>query len=219
MKTNHQLQIDVIEAIKWEPLLKQTKIDVEANEGVITLSGIVDSFIKKSVAVNTAKKVTGAKALVEKIEIQLNTDDEKSDAEIAIGVLSALKANKDIPVDTVQIEVEDGHVTLDGKLEWNHQKQAAQQSASTVEGIKVLTNRIEIETDNPDDIEKGEIEEAIARNWALNNQDIQVCVSGNKVTLKGIVHSFYQKDVAEKMAWNAPGVCVVNNELIIGDIK
>jgi osmotically-inducible protein OsmY len=140
---------------------------------------------------------------------------KKSDSEIAVEVLKALKSNKDIPFDQIQIEVKNGHVTLDGKLEWNHQREAAQKSASNIDGIKVLTNHIIIETDNPDDIEKTAIERAIERNWAMNNQDVEVYVSGNKVTLIGIVHSFYQKEVAEKMAWNAPGVWTVNNELII----
>ncbi len=215
MKTNSQLQLDVLEAIRWEPLLKQTKIAVEANHGIVTLSGIVGSYVKKSHVVDAAKKISGVNAVVEKIEVQFDKEDEKSDEEIATEVLNALKTNSNIPFNRVQIEVEDGHVTLDGKLEWNHQKQSAQQSASTVEGIKVLTNRIEIETDNPDDVEKAEIEQAIKRNWAMKNQDVQVYVSGNKVTLNGIVHSFYQKEEAERMAWNAPGVWTVNNELII----
>ena len=85
--------------------------------------------------------------------------------------------------------------------------------ASTIAGIKVLTNHIEIESS--DDIEKADIEQAIERNWAMNNQDVQVNVSGNKVTLNGTVHSFYQKEEAERMAWNAPGVWIVNNELVI----
>jgi len=215
MKTNRELQIDVLDAIRWEPLLKLAEIGVDANDGVITLSGVVDSYIKKSQAEDTAKKITGVKAVVEKIAVKFNNDDEKSDSEIAIEVLNALKSNKNIPFDRVQIEVEDGHVTLDGKLEWNHQKEAAQKAASNIDGIKVLTNNIKIETENTDDIEKAGIERAIERNWAMNNQDVQVYVSGNKVTLNGIVHSFYQKEEAERMAWNAPGVWTVNNELII----
>jgi len=215
MKTNRELQIDVLEAIKWEPLLKQAKIDVEAKDGVITLSGIVGSYIKKSQAEDTAKKIAGVKAVVEKIEVKFSNNDEKDDNEIATAVLNALKSNRDIPFDKIQVEVENGHVTLDGKLEWNHQKEAAQKSVSNIDGIKVLTNNIKIETDNTDDIEKAEIERAIERNWAMNNQEVQVAVSGNKVTLNGTVHSFYQKEVAERMAWNAPGVWTVSNELII----
>jgi osmotically-inducible protein OsmY len=215
MKTNRELQVDVFAALRWEPLLKQDEIGVDAENGVITLSGKVGSYIKKSQAMETAKKITGVKAVIEKIEVKFNHDDERSDSEIAVEVLNALKSNKDIPFDRVQIEVENGHVTLDGKLEWNHQREAAQKSASNIDGIKVLTNNIIIETDSADDIEKAAIERAIARNWAMNNQDVQVYVSGNKVTLDGIVHSFYQKEEAERMAWNAPGVWAVNNELII----
>jgi len=215
MKTNHELQIDVLEAIRWEPLLKQAEIDVDAKDGVITLSGIVGSYIKKSQAVDTAKKIAGVKAVVEKIEVKFNNNDEKDDNELATAVLKSLKSNRDIPFDKIQVEVENGHVILDGKLEWNHQREAAQKSVSNIDGIKVLTNNIKIETDNPDDIEKVEIERAIERNWAMNKQKIQVSVAGNKVTLNGIVHSFYQKDEAERMAWNAPGVWTVVNELAI----
>jgi len=215
MKTNHELQIDVLEAIRWEPLLKQAEIGVDAKDGVITLSGIVGSYIKKSQAVDTAKKIAGVKAVVEKIEVKFNNNDEKDDNELATAVLKSLKSNRDIPFDKIQVEVENGHVILDGKLEWNHQREAAQKSVSNIDGIKVLTNNIKIETDNPDDIEKVEIERAIERNWAMNKQKIQVSVAGNKVTLNGIVHSFYQKDEAERMAWNAPGVWTVVNELAI----
>jgi len=215
MKTNRQLQTDIIKAIQWEPLLKEAKITVEACDGVITLSGVVGNYLKKSQAVEATKKTTGVKAIVEKIKVIINTDDEKNDAEIAVEVLKALKTNRDIPFDKVQVEVEDGHVTLNGKLEWNHQREAAQQSVSSVEGIKILTNHLEIETNSPDDIEKADIEQAIARNWAMNNQDVQVYVSGNKVTLHGTVHSFYQKEEAERTAWNATGVWTVNNELVI----
>jgi osmotically-inducible protein OsmY len=215
MKTNHELRSDVLEAIRWEPLLKYEEIDVDANDGVITLSGTVGSYIKKSQAEETAKKITGVRAVVEKIEVKFNNDDVKDDSEIATAVLNALKSNRDVPFDKIQVEVEDGHVTLDGQLEWNHQKEAAQKSASNIDGIKVLTNNIKIETDHADDIEKAGIERAIERNWAMNNQDVQVYVSGNKVTLNGVVHSFYQKEEAERMAWNAPGVWSVNNELLI----
>ena len=215
MKTNLQLQTEVLRAIKWEPLLRESDITVEALDGMITLSGVVGNYIQKSQAEDAVKRITGVKAIVEKIEVVFDNDDEKSDAEIVVDVLNALTANKDIPFDRIQIEVEDGHVTLDGKLEWNHQKQAAQKAVSMVKGIKVLTNHIEIETDSPDEVEKADIEQAIERNWAMNNQDIQVYVSSNNVTLHGIVHSYYQKEEAERMAWNAPGVWTVNNELII----
>jgi len=152
MKTNRQLKTDILEALRCEASLKDTKIAAKASGGVVTLSGTVGSYIKKSRIVDAVKKVTGVKALVEKIEVHFDTDDEKTDPEIAVAVLGALKANKDIPFDRVQIEVEDGHVTLDGEMGWNYQKEAAQQSASTIEGIKVLSNHIEIKNDSLGDI-------------------------------------------------------------------
>ena len=215
IKTNLQLQNEVQEAINWEPLLKPRQITVEAFEGMITLSGIVESYIKKSIAEDVTKKIAGVKAVVEKIKVKINTEDEKSDVEIACDVLRALKANTSIPFDRLQIEVENGHVILDGNLEWNYQRNAAQKAASNIDGIKVLTNNIIIEVISPDEVEKAAIEQAIARNWAMNNHDVQVYVSKNEVTLHGIVHSFYQKEEAERMSWNAPGVRTVKNEIII----
>jgi osmotically-inducible protein OsmY len=215
MKTDRELQIDVLDAIRWEPLLKQADIGVEANDGVITLSGVVGSYLKKSQAEDTAKKIAGVRAVVEKIEVKFNDGDEKSDSEIAVAVLNALKSGQDIPSDNLQVEVENGHVTLAGALQWNHQKEAAQKSVSSVAGIKVLTNLISIQPVSGDHVEKKDIEEALRRNWTLNNQHVNVEVSENEVVLSGIVHSYYQKEQAERMAWNAPGVRSVANHLFI----
>jgi osmotically-inducible protein OsmY len=215
MKTNIELQADITDAIRWEPLLKETNIHAEACDGVVTLSGNVGSYLKKSLAEDTAKKIAGVKAIVEKIKVVINREDEKSDTDIAIAVLHAIKENSNIPFDRIQIEVEDGHVTLNGKVQWNYEKLAAQHAASNLEGIKVLTNHIVVEPDSPDEIEKAEIEQAIERNWAMNNLDVRVYVTGHKVVLNGTVHSFYQKEEAERMSWNAPGVRSVVNELAI----
>jgi osmotically-inducible protein OsmY len=215
MKTDHELRIDVLEGLRWEPLLKQQEIGVHAHAGIITLSGIVSSYIKKLQAAETAKKINGVKAVIEKIEVRFNNGDEKTDNELAVAVLYALRSNRGVPFDQIKAEVEDGHVTLDGIVNWKYQKEAAQSSVSGVDGIKVLTNRITVEAESADDIEKAGIEQAIARNWAMNDLDVHVYVSGNKVTLTGVVHSYYQKEEAERMAWNAPGVWTVNNELLI----
>src|SRR5450631_2197501 len=113
MKTNEDLQKDVQDAIKWEPLLNAAEIGVTAKDGVVTLSGIVDSYSKKLEAESAAKSVIGVKALVEKIEIKFGSDWNKNDNEIATEVLNAFKFNWEVPNDKVKVSVEKGLVTLE----------------------------------------------------------------------------------------------------------
>jgi osmotically-inducible protein OsmY len=215
MKTNQELKTDVLDAIRWEPMLSQAKIGVETLNGLVTLSGTVDSYVKKSQAEETVKKVSGVTIIVEKIAVKFANDPKITDEAIALAVQQALKWNWDIPINKLQAEVEDGHVTLEGEVQWKHQKDAAQNAVAKVGGIKMLSNHIRIKAETADDVEQKDIEQAIARNWAMNDQEILVAVVTNKVTLSGIAHSFYQKEEAERMAWNAPGVWSVENEIII----
>jgi osmotically-inducible protein OsmY len=217
MKTNENLQKDVQDAIKWEPLLHAAEIGVTVKDGVVTLTGIVDNHIKKTEAETAAKNVKGVKAVVEKIEIRYNSFwNDKSDLEIANAIISALKWNWNVPNDTIKIKVENGWVTLDGELAWNYQREAAKNAVKNLEGVKGIYNNIKINSDHTDTIEKEAIEKALSRNWSINDNDIEVKVKANEVTLAGVVSSYFQKDEAEKIAWNAPGVWSVNNELSVG---
>lgn len=215
MKNNEDLQKDVQEAIKWEPLLKAAEIGVIAKDGVITLTGTVDSYAKKREAEDAAKNVFGVNAVVEKIEIHFDNSIEKDDSEIAIEVINAFKLNYEIPNDAIKIKVEDAWITLEGEVQWIYQLEAAGTSASNVPGVKGVTNYISITPNVKDEIEKKEIERALARNSSIHDRNIRVAVLGNKVILSGNVHSFYQKNEAGRIARNAPGVISVENDLII----
>jgi osmotically-inducible protein OsmY len=215
MKRNEDLQKDVQDAIKWEPLLNAAEIGVIAKDGIVTLTGTVDSYAKKLEAEDAAKNVAGVKALVEKIEIKMESSAKNGDTEIAKDVLDSFKWNWEIPKDKVKVKVEKGWVTLEGELEWNYQKEAAKRSVNNIIGVKAVTNKITIKSETHDEIEKKDIEYALVRNSSLDSEDISVKVSGNNVTLKGIVHSFYERGEAERIAWNAPGVWTVDNELVI----
>ncbi len=213
MKTNEELQKDVQNAIKWEPSLRAAEIGVIAKDGIVSLTGVVDSYAKKMGAENAAKKVAGVKALVEKIEVKFPSSFSKTNAEIAEEVLNALKSNWSLPKDKITIKVEDGWVTLEGELPWNFQKEVARKAISDLAGVKGIINNIKIRSESINAIEKKELEEALARNWALSNQDIKVTVAGTKVTLSGKVSSWFQRNEAEKIAWNTPGVWSISNEL------
>jgi osmotically-inducible protein OsmY len=213
MKNNQELQSDVQNAIKWEPLLNAAEIGVTAKNGVVSLTGVVDSYAKKMEAENAAKKVIGVKALVENIEVKFPTSWSKTNTEIADEVLTALKSNWSVPQDKVTVKVEDGWVTLEGELAWNYQKDAAKSAVNYLMGVKGVTNNIKIKSETHDAIEKKDVEDAIGRSWSVDDSDINVSVSGTTVTLMGTVTSWYQKEEAGRIAWNTPGIWHVKNEL------
>lgn len=215
MKTNEALQKDVQDAIKWEPLLSASEIGVVAKEGIVTLMGTVNSYAKKLEAEHVAKNVAGVKAVVEKIEIMFEPTGKKHDIDIASEVLNAFDWSWSVPNDKVKVKVENGWVTLDGEVHWNYQRESAKKAVNNLIGVKGVTNNIKIRAEKNDAIEKKDIEDALMRNWSIDNQHIRVEVAGNKVTLNGTVHSLYQKDEAGQIAWNAPGVWNVENELVI----
>lgn len=215
MKNNEELQKNVVAAINWEPLLQAAEIGVMADDGIITLSGSVNTYAKKAEAEQAAKNVAGVRTVVENIEVVFNTKDIKTDAEISAAIENAFKWHWDIPNEKVMIAVENGWVFLSGELEWNYQKEAARSAVSNLIGIKGITNTININTPKKDRIEKEDIEIAIERNGTINNKEICITVLNNVVTLKGNVDSWHQKSEAGRIAWNAPGVIQVNNDLFV----
>ncbi len=215
MKTNEELQKDVQDAIKWEPLLNAAEIGVIAKDGIITLTGIVDIYAKKLEAEIAAKNVAGVKAVVENIEIKFSSSWNKSDADIANEVLATLKSSWAIPSEKLKVKVEDGWITLEGELGWNYQKEVAESSINHLNGVKGITNNIKIKPESHDMVEQIDIEKAFARNWTLGSQDIKVKAVGHNVRLTGTVNSWHQKDEAGKIAWLTSGIDTVDNELVV----
>jgi osmotically-inducible protein OsmY len=214
MKTNEVIQKRVQEAIAWEPLLEAASIGVIVKDGIVTLTGTVDNYTKKLEAENAAKKVAGVKAVVEKIEIDYK-HETRTDEDIAADAIDALKWNVAIPDDKLKIIVSQGWVYLQGVVEWNYQKHSAKKAVEAIPGVKGVINSIQIKSADFDKIEKRAIESAIHRNASLKDKDIEVNVSGNVVTLTGSVNAYFQKEEAERIAWNSPGVWTVNNQLAV----
>lgn len=213
MKTNEELQKKILEAINWEPLLSGAEIGVLVIDGVVTLTGSVNSYVKKEEVEKAARNVLGVKAVVEKIEVVLNDQTHKSDNEIASEIINAFKWHWDIPNERVQVRVENGWVYLSGSLEWNYQKEAAKKAVRVLIGVKGIVNNIMIISLSKDRINKKDIEDAIERNRIIANTAITVEVLDNSVTLKGNVESWFEKNEASRIAWKAPGVLEVKNNL------
>ena len=215
MDNDQKLQYDVEQALKWEPLLVGTEIAVISRDGVVTLMGTVDSYAKKRVAEHASKTVKGVEAVIEKIEVVFTVNGKKPDSTLIKEVLDALKQSSEVPEGKIRVQVENGWVSLEGTVKWQAEKLAALKCIENIAGIRAVANLIGVRSETEDDVEKVGIENALIRNWAIHKEDIKVAVFGNTVTLTGMVHSIYQKDEAERMAWNAPGVWNVHNDLFV----
>lgn len=215
MKSNEDLQKNVVAAINWEPLLQAAEIGVMAIDGAVTLTGSVNTYAKKAEAEQAARNVTGVKTVVENIHVVCDAADKRTDAQIIMAIVDAFKWHWDIPTEKISVIVENGWVFLTGELEWNYQKEAAKSAISNLIGITGITNNISITNSSKDIIELKDIEMAIERNGTINNKDIIIDIFDSVVTLRGHVDSWHQKSEAGRIAWNAPGVKQVQNDLYV----
>jgi osmotically-inducible protein OsmY len=215
MKSNSELQQDVQNAINWEPFIHTAEIGVTAKDGVVTLSGSVNSYSKKINAENAAKKVEGVKAIAEDITIDYGDSFKKNDTEIAQEILTAWKYDLSVPNDKIKVRVEDGWVKIEGELAWKYQESASKNAIENLQGIKGITSLIHVKSESSDFLEKKEVENALKRNWSINSVNVKVEVDHNKVKLSGLVDSIYQKEEAGRLAWSAAGVNSVENKLAV----
>lgn len=216
MKTDNELQHDVIEEIQWDPQLKEIahQIGIAASDGVITLSGIVDSYSKKLAAEKAAQRVHGVKVVAVDIEVRLSPGALKNDAEIAVAVKNALTWHTAVNEDQIEIKVDDGWIYLDGTVEWDYMKKAAENAVNNLVGVRGVTNRVRVQSKvvEPSDIRR-KIIAAFHRSATVDSSNIQAEVSGGTVTLKGKVRTWAERQDAENAALASPGVLTVINKI------
>ena len=215
MKTDVELQQDVMNELQWEPTLKAAEFGVAVKDGVVTLSGYVDSYVKKLVAERAAARVFGVRAVAEEIQVRLPGSLKRSDEDIAGMVANVLEWNVLVPHDHVKVQVQDGGVTLSGEVDLGYQKYAAEEAVRYLMGVVWLSNKITVKPKvKPLDI-KAKIESAFQRNALLDSRRIKIETRGGKVILSGSVRSWGERAEAQWVAWAAPGVSEVENDIII----
>ena len=213
MRSDSEIQKDVVAELKWEPSIHASEIGVAVKDGVVTLSGYVESFTEKWSAERIAQRVSGVRAVAEEIEVQLPGSSKRPDVQLADAAANALDWNVSVPKDRIQIKVQDGWVTLSGEVEWQYQKDAAFKSICCLMGLAGINNLITLkETIKPLDI-RNKIEDAFQRSAVLDARGITVETVDSKVVLRGTVHSIQEKQEAWTAAWAAPGVRQVVNEI------
>jgi osmotically-inducible protein OsmY len=213
--TDKELKQHVQNALDWEPSLDATDIGVAVDEGVVTLRGNVASYVQNLAAERVALRVYGVKGVANDLVVRLIGAFQRTDTEIAQAAVAAVKWNTSVPDDRVTVTVADGWVTLNGTLDWQYQKDAAARAVRDLTGVKGVANNIAVQPHVKSLDVREKIEAAFKRSAEIDARRINVTAADGKVILSGNVHSWAERQEAERAAWAAPGVTHVDDRLTI----
>lgn len=213
MKTDTQLKKDVGAELEWDPSINAAQVGVAVKDGVVTLTGHLDTFAEKYAIERAAQRVQGVKAIAVEVDVKLDPGHRRSDSDIAAAAESALKWHALVPADRVQVKVEKGWITLKGEVEWDYQRQSTEKAVRALTGVVGVSNAMTLKTATTPSNVASRIRDALARHAEHEAKHIEVMVSGPVVTLRGDVDSWSERSAAYGAAWSAPGVLSVVNEI------
>ncbi|MDO8455396.1 MAG: BON domain-containing protein [Burkholderiaceae bacterium] len=216
MKTDMQLKVDVTDELAWDPAINAAGIGVMVKDGVVTLTGHLDSFSEKHAVERAVRRVAGVRGIALELDVKLAAEHKRSDSEIAQAAATALRLNSMVPEGKVQIEVENGWVTLTGEVDWSYQLARAEQCIRPLAGVRGLYNRITIKPRASSKDVGAQIMAALTRQAMREAKHITIEVEGGVVTLWGKVHSLAEREAAVGAAFSAHGVSRVVDKLEVG---
>ena len=215
-RTDDQIQRDVLDELAWDAQVRSTDIGVTVHDGVVTLTGWVDSAARTWAAVRSAQRVRGVRAVADDIEVRPLGPVDVTDAELAIAASRALEWNSFVPAERLDLTVANGWVMLRGEVEFGWQRRTAERELRRLRGVRGVTNLVEVRPAARPDTEqvRRDVQRALLR--GIGTERVNVEVQGDTVTLTGVVRSWWERDQAERVAWSAEGVCAVRTELLVG---
>ena len=213
--TDSELKVHVQSALDWEPSVDASDIGVSVDESVVTLRGNVASYAEKMAAERVALRVYGVKAVANDLAVHIGNLFQRTDTEIAHAAVAALKWNTVVPNDKITVTVANGWLTLKGTVDWQYQRDAAFRTVRDLTGVKGVTNSVAV-TSHVQSIDvRDKIEAAFKRSAEIDARSVNVTALDGKVILSGNVHSWFERQEAERAAWAAPGVTQVEDRLTI----
>ncbi len=216
MKTDADLKRDVEDELAWDPSIGSTAIGVAVKDGVVTLTGHIATYAEKYAAQKALRRVAGVKAIALELDVRLSPEHRRSDTDIAVAAEQSLKWDTVVP-DQIRLTVDKGWVTLQGEVEWDYQRRSAEKAVRSLMGVVGVSNEITLRERV---VTKGDLQtritDALKRQVEREVKSIDIDIRGSTVTLRGRVNSWHERDAAQGVAWSAPGVRVVINDLHVG---
>jgi osmotically-inducible protein OsmY len=213
MKDDLILQQRVIDEMEFEPSVNAAHIGVSVRDGVVTLSGHVDSFVEKFAAERTVRRVKGVKAVAQELEVRLPGDRKTADEEIAARAIKILSWDALVPDERIRVKVEHGIVTLSGEVDWQFQRAEAEADVRKLGGVRSVINDIAIAQRLRAEDVQAKIRAALERTAEVEASKVTVMVEGGKVTLAGRVNAWTEREAIEHAAWSVAGVAQVEDRI------
>ncbi|ALI05114.1 BON domain-containing protein [Pseudomonas sp. FW306-02-F02-AA] len=209
------LRQTILDELEFQPDIDAANIGVAVDKGVVTLSGHVRTYAQKIAAEQAVKRIKGVRALAEEIQVRLDPGEGTADDTIATRALKIIAWSSDVPIDTIKVIVQKGWVTLEGKVDWQYQKETVERAVRKLSGVVGVDNRLTLYPRVEVADIQHRIEEALKRNAEVDAKGIHVKVDGDVVKLEGRVHLWRERQIATRAAWSVPGVRAVEDHLLI----
>ncbi|MBQ1052544.1 BON domain-containing protein [Micromonospora sp. C51] len=215
-RSDDRIQRDVLDELAWDAQVRSTDIGVSVRDGVVSLTGGVDSAVRRWAAVRGAQRVRGVRAVADDIEVRPTGPVDITDGDLAIAASRALEWNSFVPAERLDLTVADGWLMLRGAVEFGWQRRTAERELCRLRGVRGVTNLVEVQPAAPADSDRvrTDVQRALLR--GIGTERVTVQVRGDTVTLSGVVRSWWERDQAERIAWSAEGVCMVRDQLLVG---